>query len=278
MPWPKVNNKYMKLDRATRGEYVVGLIIYHPGESLIKRVGQMIELGFKVYVFDNSPADDKYTHAIKKYSNIFYLTAGKNVGIGYALSTLCATANSHGYQKLLFLDQDTGISGRTLEFIEAYTTRLDIDAQRQYAALVFSGEPSATHSVQEVRLAISSGSLFNLSVLKQIGWHNANYFVDCVDYELCLRARRFGFKIGHIRNTPDFDHVTEQPDRSLSLFGKILLVRRYSASRIKDALGAYLKLIFCGLFKNQPSDTYAVTRSMGIYVFGQIISRFIQSK
>jgi rhamnosyltransferase len=129
-----------------------------------------------------------------------------------------------------------------------------------------------------VRLAISSGSLFNLKVLQQIGWHNEKYFVDCVDYELCLRARRCGFKIGLIRNTPDFDHVTEQPDRTLNLLGKELLVRRYSATRIKDALGAYLKLILGGLFQNTPSDTWALTRSLGLYIFGQLAARMMKSK
>lgn len=268
----------MNSHRPTRAGYAIGLVLYHPEESLLKRVEQMIELGFRVYVFDNAPFGSQYSRAIQDNQNIGYLTAGKNVGIGYALSTLCATAYAHGYPRLLFLDQDTGISGQTLEFIETFPQSLPADIQQQYAALVFSGHPAADHSVQEVRLAISSGSLFNLSALQQIGWHNEKYFVDCVDYELCVRARRCGFKIGLIRNTPDFDHVTEQPDQTLNLFGKQLLVRRYSATRIKDALGAYLKLIVGGLFQNRPSDTYALTRSLGLYIFGQLTSRFIQGK
>ena len=268
----------MTSDRSNRVDYVVGIVTYHPDESLVKRIDQMIDLGFRVYVFDNSPADEKYTKAIKNDTNICYLTAGKNVGIGYSLATLCATAHAHGYQRLLFLDQDTGISARTLEFIEAYPKSLPAATQQQYAALVFNGNPAPNHCITEVRLAISSGSLFNLSALRNIGWHNEKYFVDCVDYELCVRARRCGFKIGIVKNTPDFDHVTEQPDREINIFGKQLLVRRYSATRIKDAIGAYLKLIIGGLFKNSPGDTYILTRSMGLYIFGQLTSRFIQSK
>ena len=150
--------------------------------------------------------------------------------------------------------------------------------QQQYAALVFSGNTALNHNIADVSLAISSGSLFNLSVLKKIGWHNEKYFVDCVDYELCVRARRCGYKIGIVKNTPDFDHVTEQPDRTIHIFGKQLLVRRYSATRIKDAIGAYLKLIIGGFLKNRPSDTFALTRSMGIYIFGQLVSRINQAK
>lgn len=262
--------------QSTRTDYAIGLVLYHPEESLLKRVDQMIDLGFSVYVFDNSPLDTGYLHNFQKKQSVFYLTAGKNVGIGYSLSTLCATAYAHGYQRLLFLDQDTGISAKTLDFIEEFPKSLHTSIQKQYAALVFSGHPASDHSVQEVGLAISSGSLFNLSALQQIGWHNVNYFVDCVDYEFCVRARRYGFKIGLIKNTPDFDHVTEQPDQKIQLFGKQLLVRRYNTKRIKDALSAYLKLIIGGLFKNRLSDTYALTRSMGLYIFGQLISRLIQ--
>ena len=268
----------MNLDRTTRADYAVGLVIYHPEKSLFERIDQMIDLGFKIYIFDNSPGDEKYTNTIKNAPDICYLTAGKNVGIGYSLATLCATAHAHGYQRLLFLDQDTGISGRTLDFIESYPKTLPIETQQQYAALVFSGNPAPQPSITEVRLAISSGSLFNLPVLRQIGWHNEKYFVDCVDYELCIRARRYGFKIGIVKNTPDFDHVSEQPDQELNLFGKKFLVRRYSTSRINDAIGAYLKLIVGGLLKNSPSDTYTLTRSMGLYLFGQLASRFIQSR
>lgn len=258
--------------------YAIGLVLYHPEESLLKRVDLMVDLGFRVYVFDNSPFSDQYSRAIQANPDILYLTAGKNVGIGFSLSSLCATAYAHGYQRLLFLDQDTGISGHTLEFIESFVKSLTSNTQQQYAALVFSGNPAPDRSVQDVRLAISSGSLYNLQALKQIGWHNEKYFVDCVDYELCVRARRKGFKIGLVRNTPDFDHVSEQPDRPINIFGKQVLVRRYSLSRITDSIGAYTKLIAGGFFENKTEDTFALLKSAIIYASNQILSRLIRGK
>jgi rhamnosyltransferase len=264
--------------RFIRAELAIGLVLYHPEEYLLKRVDQIVAQGFRLYVFDNSPFGPQCSRAIQENPKIFYLTAGKNVGIGYSLSTLCATAYAHGYTRLLFLDQDTGISVKTLEFIISFSQSLPTEIEVQYVALVFSGYKSSDHSIQEVNLAISSGSLFNLSVLKQIGWHNEKYFVDCVDYELCVRARRCGYKIGLVRNTPDFDHISEQPDQVLKFFGKELLVRSYPISRINDALSAYLKIIVFGLFKNRTIDTYALTRSMVMYIFGQLASRLIQSR
>lgn len=263
---------------ATATKYAIGLVIYFPEESLIKRIDLMVELGYKVYVFDNSAFVSKYSRAIQKTPNITYLTAGKNVGIGFSLATLCATAYAHGQLNLLFLDQDTGISQQTLKFISATSQCLPIDILQEYAALVFNGKIADNSSIQEVPLAISSGSLFNLSVLKKIGWHNENYFVDCVDYEFCIRARRHGFKIGQISNTPDFDHVTEQPDRCINIIGRRVLVRRYSASRIKDTLGAYTKLIAGGIFSNSLSDTLMLIRSASIYIGNQLIANLIKEK
>lgn len=266
----------MKPKRPELRNYAIGLVLYHPEEALLKRVELMVNLGFHVYVFDNSPFDSQYSHIIKNNTSVDYLTAGKNVGIGYSLSTLCATAYAHGYSHLLFLDQDTGISEITLEFIDNFSVSLQDNIKQHYAAVVFNGSPADTQSVQEVRLAISSGSLFNLTILKYIGWHNENYFVDCVDYELCLRTRRLGYKIGIVRNTPDFDHVSEQPDKSISIFGKRVLVRRYSSRRIADAIRAYVKIIFGGLFINKISDTFVMMKSLVIYTANQLIARLIR--
>lgn len=259
-----------------RGPFAVGLILYNPEDSVFKRIDRILAFGLKVFIFDNSPFNVGSFKSTKNLPNTCYITSGKNVGIGFGLATICATAYSGGYQHLLCLDQDTGISEKTLEFIEAFCRNQPDETQDEYAAVTFSGAYAECTSILEVRLAINSGSLFNLSVLNQMGWHNHKYFVDCVDYEFCLRARRLGYKIGVVKNTPDFDHVTEQPDREIIIFNKKLLVRRYSKARIKDSIGAYLKLIIGGLVKNRPRDTMELIRSFGIYTFGQLISRLIK--
>lgn len=266
----------MSLNHSQRTDYIIGLILYHPEESLLKRIDQMINLGFRIYVFDNSPFDSKFNCDMRENPNIFYLTAGENVGIAFSLSTLCATAYAHGYQRLLYLDQDTGVSPQTFEFIEEFSKSLSASIQKQYAALVFSGSPGADKCIQEVSLAIGSGSLFNLEALRQIGWHNKNYFADCVDYELCIRARRRGLKIGLIKNTPDFDHVTEQPDRTLIFLGYRLSLRMYSLTRIQDAMISYTKLVSSCFINMEFRNMLYLTRSASIYIGGQVLSRLLK--
>ena len=72
----------MNLDLDTRVVYAVGLVIYNPEESVFKRICLMTNLGYKVYVFDNSPNKDKNTHAIKNDPKIFYLLAQARKGRG----------------------------------------------------------------------------------------------------------------------------------------------------------------------------------------------------
>src|ERR1035437_5150272 len=97
--------------------YVIGLVLYYPEESIIKRIDLMRELGFYLYIYDNSPFNEISEAILGKSGDIHYITAGKNVGVARSLSVLCATAYAHGHHRLLFLDQDTGVSDQTLRFI-----------------------------------------------------------------------------------------------------------------------------------------------------------------
>ena len=259
-------------------EYAIGLVLFHPEDSLLKRFKLITDLGVPLYIFDNSPGQDEITRDIKKNPSVHYMTAGKNLGIGYSLLTICATAHAHGHKQILYLDQDTSISSRSLTFISSYIDKLPAEVKESYAALNFKSKISSDISIIDVPLVINSGSLFNLAVLKRIGWHSQDYFVDGVDYEFCVRASRSGHKVGIVYNTPDFDHVSEQPDQLITFLGKVMLVRKYSPTRIKDAMSAYLRLIIGGIVQNRLSDTVALFKSMLIYVLGQIIARLIKDK
>jgi rhamnosyltransferase len=256
-------------------EYAIGLVVFHPGRNVLKRINIMLALGYMVYIFDNSPFEDGICNEIKKL-NVIYITAGKNIGLGYSLATICATAYSNGHSHLLYLDQDTGIGEKTLEFIKTFKESLSINIINEYAALVFSDKPKSNQLLNSVHLAINSGSLYNLYSLKLIGWHNETYFLDCVDYEFCLRARHSGFKIGLIKSVPDFDHISEQPDYIFKIFNKAMIVRNYPVKQIIITIKAYLKLIIISLLRVQIIDSCQVARSLGIYIFGQIASRVIK--
>lgn len=259
----------------------IGFVTFNPGRRFYDRLESLASAGYKTYIFDNSPELRATNTFCKSHCNVHYSTAGKNVGLGIGLSIINATSYYDGYEMLLFFDQDTSFTSHTLEYICSFCRAHSPKTLEDYAAVVFDAQRNASlshHQIEDVFLAISSGSLFILENLQKIGWHNEKYFVDGVDYELCLRARNNGYRIGRCSNTPGFDHETEQPDRFVEIFKKRLPLRRYSSIRIKDSVGAYLRLIGY-TFKNYDLKAASIiSRSFLIYLLGQILARTVLRK
>lgn len=257
-------------------KFTVGFVIYNPQPSFIKRLSLLNDIGVAVYIFDNSPENTVTKNSITLFKNVTYATAGKNVGLGLGISVVSATAWSSEFEMMLFLDQDTAITKNTINFINDFVTEQGPKHYADYLLILFQRKESnltGNAVVHDASLAISSGSLFFLDNLRLIGWHNENYFVDGVDYEVCLRARRFGLKVGTVAGVPGFDHSIEQPDDQVVLLNKKLPIRRYDSARIKDALTAYVKLTLYTVRHLDFRMTRKVLKSAAIYIFGQIIAR-----
>lgn len=249
-------------------------VTYHPQANLRARIQLLSERGCSIYLFDNSPDCENNAEDTKALDGVKYFTAGKNVGLGFPLTLLPATAYADGWDRLLFLDQDTGISAQTLDFISDFNTRQADLADKGYSVVTFDGKSMATATeIIDAKFTINSGSLFILENLKKLNWHNESYFVECLDYEFCLRSIIEGFRIGKVYNTPGFDHSSEQPDRIVTLMGRALPVRRYRFARVKDAFYAYLKLMGYCLRQRQIMLFGSTARSLLIYGLGQTLAR-----
>lgn len=259
----------------------IGFVAFNPEPAFYDRLKLLAGAGYETYVFDNSPESRETRTLCKSLSNVRYSTAGKNVGLGIGLSIINATSYYDGYQVLLFFDQDTCFTSETLEYIRAFSGAHSSKTIEKYVAVAFDSQQSPNvlpYQIEDVVLAISSGSLFILENLKKIGWHNDTYFVDGVDYELCLRARSNGYRIGKCGNTPGFDHESEQPDRFIEIFKKRLPLRRYSTIRIRDSTRAYLRLITFALKNLDFQATRVMSRSLLIFLLGQILARTVMRK
>ena len=257
----------------------IGFVIYRPESSFYERLELIEKAGISFYVYDNSPEIPYAKLKIESLLHARYISSGKNEGLGVGLSDLCQGAYQEDFDGLLFFDEDTGFHLKTISFIQSFMNENIGYLLEKYSAVAFSGAQSNTSKKGndklffDVDFAINSGSLFILKNLEKLGWHNKSYFVDGVDYEFCLCSHIAGFRVGKYFDTPYFDHESEQPDRVVTIFGKRLLVRRYSASRIQDALHSYLRLIYTSITSFELTYAFLFVRSMSIYLFGQILSR-----
>jgi len=268
--WPKRS--------ITQPALAIGFVTYHPDAGFYDRLEQLRALGVPVFLFDNAPAATDHAR-LNGFDGDFlhYATAGNNVGLGVGLSTICASAYARGHDYLLFFDQDTRFTPATLSYATALLERQAEQIKTSHVAVVLQAPrgDGSDHQLVDQLLAISSGMLFLLHNTGRIGWHNPRYFVDGVDYELCLRARAHGYKVALCSGAPGFDHVSDQADKDTVLFGRRLRLRKYPWRRVYDSLRAYIRLSFASLARGDLRAWWSVVRSMFIYILAQFLARIL---
>jgi len=258
--------------------FSIGFVVFYPNNSLLDRIFSAIELGYKIYIFDNSPSNTMIKEFCDGSTSCSYQTSGKNVGLGIGISSICKRAFNDKFTGLLFFDQDTIFSKATLNFIKQMTLSGNINFEL-FSAIQFSNKKKNLDGngkeLIERKLLISSGSLFNLKVLNRINWHNKSYFVDGVDYEFCLRSSINGYLLGEYPDTPEFDHVSGQEDELYEFLGLKLFLRAYSYQRIHDTLIAYYKLCLYSLNSKKIDYMIIFLRSFLIFSYYQFLVRII---
>ena len=258
--------------------FAIATVLYRPSPLVLERMSWLNAVGYSVYVFDNSP-DEALCSFFRSHGGFRYLTTGKNVGLGYALSAVFAQAYYEGHASVLFFDQDTGFEDVTLRFIED-CWRLTPELTDKFSAISFrasaprsDSESVGSRRVCETRFIINSGTFFFLDRVKRIGWFDTRYFVDLVDYDFCLRSAIAGYTLGIVYNTPGFDHVTEQADVEYRAFNRSIRLRAYGIRRVWTSIQGYVRLLMLALARWQLGYFVALTRSASIYCCGQIMAR-----
>jgi rhamnosyltransferase len=263
-----------------RKQISVGIVVFNPSNNLLSRLSLVLKLGYSLYLFDNSPGQDMVREYCKQHDDCHYSTCGKNVGLGFGLSSVGASAYYDGHPALIFFDQDTVFQDSTLNFIDGFyeTNKTFLS---DYSAVVFNAKKKTPETddnafaYNDVLMAISSGSLFLLDKLKQMNWHNTSYFVDCVDYEFCLNSSNHGYRIGECSTTPGYDHSAEQPDFEYDLWGRKLRLRKYPTIRVKDTIQGSVRLWLASLKSLNVRFLVATTRSFVIYLGGQCLAHLV---
>jgi len=258
----------------------IGIVTYNPTPSLTSRIDLALAAGFALYIFDNSPQNETVREFCKSHNNCIYITCGKNVGLGFGISSVCAQAYYDSYPALLFFDQDTIFDHSTLDFVEElYINKGNMAVH--YSAIIFNSKDvdrvntENKFLLKDVLMSINSGSLYFLENLKKLNWYNESYFVDCVDYEFCLNSSNHGFKIAECSNTPGFDHKSEQGDFENRIFGKLVRLRKYPPRRVFSTIYASTSIFFTAVRTGNQSFSLAIIRSLIIYLLIQVKARLI---
>lgn len=196
------------------------VVTYVPDQECIDRIRQILTQVGKVVVVDNTPPETSALDlkaAIQGVPQVQLIENQANKGIAEALNQGLAFAEKEGYDWILTLDQDTQCHPDMVK------TLIKLSKVCEPKPLVLGSnyfDPQAKRTKVPIgenddyflaqKTVITSGSLIDVRKALSIGGFRADYFIDQVDHEFCLRARANGY-IVIISRKPLMTHSVGRP-------------------------------------------------------------------
>lgn len=175
----------------------------------------------EIIVVNNASSDGTLPLLSRHYPQITLLNLPTNVGVGGGYAAGLEYALTKEYEWIWLFDQDSipkqDALERLLEAVEllgekgselgiAAPLSIHRPTQRHYCGLLWRNgwrrlpeRPSS--DVVFVDAVISSGSLIRRTTVEKAGSPRADFFIDYIDLEHCLRLRRSGYKIAIVRRS-----------------------------------------------------------------------------
>lgn len=210
----------------------VGIVTFNPEiRLLVKNIKSIIKQVDVIYIFDNGSKNiDEIEKTLNRLNKIRLLKEDKNHGIAYALNKLCEKAIDDGYDYIITLDQDS-ISPDNLvyELVDNVEDDIAVIAPN----IIYKNNEKYcdfnTRGLVEVDWLITSASLTNLGVWKKINGFDEKLFIDGVDKDFCLRAKKNGYKVIKDYNV----HLIHELGnlKCKKLLGRVIYVTNHSAKR-----------------------------------------------
>lgn len=176
------------------------LTAYAPDERLRAVVESAVLQCSRVVVVDNSPPGAvTASDLVGAVPDVEILVSPGNVGLAAALNR--GIAHSGDSEFVLLLDQDSVLENPMVAQLAAH---LDADGSRAAAAPApwdaeagryLDPRTRARETLAEMSAVITSGMLMRRSAFAATVGMREDFFVDCVDQELCLQLRRAGWSI-----------------------------------------------------------------------------------
>jgi GT2 family glycosyltransferase len=195
----------------------------------LKRQTQKIN---EIVVVNNASSDDTLDVLVAEFPEVTVLSLPENSGVGGGLAAgLNYAAITKKYDWIWLFDQDSLPSQDGLERLlaslqhlaEAESTailapvNIHPETKMTCPGLSWRGgrllpTPEPNQHITFVDSVITSGSLVRREAIEAAGLPRADFFMDFVDHEHCLRLRRHGFKIAVVRDSLLY-HVHGDPSK-----------------------------------------------------------------
>lgn len=260
---------------ATASKVAAVVLSYKPDAGIIGNIEELAKQAVRVYVVNNS-SDDAATADVLAplgaHESVVVLDQDGNVGVAAGFNSGMRQALADGFDYVWIFDQDSTVAeGMLTALLSAFDgpgTPVAIAGpalRAEETGHLYDGE-SSSGTRDQVSL-ISSGALFAREALDVIGLHDERLFIDYVDHDISLRARRAGFRVVKVYDTV-LDHrfgasvpstflgrriylSNYSPMRQYYMTrNRVIMVRRYGFGRwfwddAAYATKAWIKVLLC---------------------------------
>jgi rhamnosyltransferase len=194
---------------------ILGVIItYNPDLQLLnKNIKSFIDSVDSVIIVDNG------SNAIAELfqfecDKIKVLSNKSNLGIADGLNQALVYAQDNHFEFVLTMDQDSYFESATIQDL-----LLGFKSDKTAIVCPSLKDMNSNHIVTvsekyvEIFTAITSGCLCKVEILKLVGGFDSKMFIDYVDFEMCLRLQKNGFKIIQSKHSVLCHHLGESKIR-----------------------------------------------------------------
>ena len=190
------------------------VVTYFPDAGFAERLAQIRGRVDRVVVVDNGSDAESYRYVLAATSGpgVCLLRNQANLGIAAALNQGMQQARREGHAWAFLLDQDTRPWNNTIDRIrQAFDEFPEKETLAVLGCNRFLKAPASRAQWWTLSAAvITSGSLVSVSAAETIGPFRDEFFIDCVDFEFCLRARSKGYEVIEILE-PIMTHAIGNP-------------------------------------------------------------------
>ncbi len=211
-----------------------GIVLYNPNEKrLTENIESILPQVSKLILVDNASIN---TESVLNYwrqdSKIKIIKNIKNEGIAKALNQMCETASIENYKWILTLDQDSVCPSILIDSFMRYTEDNSVGIVCPQFELNIDGYlfKKVVEDSELVDYCITSASLTNLDAWNKSGKFDEWMFIDCVDYDFCLKLKKMGYKIIRVNNII-INHEVGNPQIKKLPFGRKIVLHNHSPLR-----------------------------------------------
>lgn len=191
---------------------VAVIVLYRPDHRELLCVESVLKRFMHVIIVDNTP---EKSCGEKFKSRCKYIKNTTNIGLSAAYN-LAVQQVSTDIDTVITFDQDTLIDD---------SIQILIDRSKDRRCDIFCSNWDSVDmgaEVVECDWCISSTMCFSVEVFRKVGGFSADFFIDYVDLDFCLKSRLIGSRVFKCRDVV-VDHPIGIPSTQNYLFGLIQL-------------------------------------------------------